>query len=319
MKNTKKIILSLVALSLTGTYVYATDMSTGTAVSTATGTLLDQELLAVASSLKVDSAEFLDEKTMSLKLSQALPGVSPDSEVKVLEDLAVLKSTKDIDNGKKVKVELSTDLVDGLVYSLVSVSEGLDVSIDFTLSGDKSKILNPDFSADETSIEYISVIDPRTVEVYINKDVTTPNVEFKMFKELKVESMFLDTTNLNVKMLDALSSKKDYIAILTLKDWENKDIEVENSLYDFTTPEFATSVVTETAPLVDAATPVTDGMSPVTASGEITATGSGENIEAVAMAASATPDTGAKTNILLFLTFILTLAYFAMKRKDLKA
>jgi len=62
--------------------------------------------------------------------------------------------------------------------------------------------------------------------------------------------MFLDTTNLNIKMSDALSPKKNYIAVLSLKDESNKDIEIENSLYDFKTPEF-TSSIPETTPIVD--------------------------------------------------------------------
>lgn len=295
----------------------------------ATGVTMDTTGAQVASvtSLKVEGVDFLDEKTMSLKLSQALSGISPDSEVKVLEDLPVLKSTKDTASLKKVKVELSSDMVDGSSYSLVSVSEGLDASIDFTLAGDKSKIVNPDFVKDETSIEFISVIDSRTIEVNFNKDLTTPVVDFKMFKELKVESKFLDTTNLNVKMMDALLSKKDYIAILSLKDAQNKDIEVENSLYDFTTPEFATPQ-TATGTTETVVTPtVVDGQTPpmvtetgaATASGELAASGTGQNVEAVAMTAAQTPDTGAKTNVLLFLTFILSLAIFAAKRKNVKA
>lgn len=327
MKNTKKIIATLATFTLTLSSVYAAaDMATGSvaAPTTGTGIVTTQEAPVMATS-KVESADFLDDKTMSLKLSQALGGIATDSEVKVLEDLAVVKATKDIDNGKKVKIELLSDIVDGASYSLVSVSEGLDSSIDFSLTGDKSKILNPDFSKDETSIEYISVVDGKNIEVYFNKDIATPAVEFKMFKELKVESMFLDTTNLNVKMFDALTSKKDYIAILSLKDLQNKDIEIENSLYDFTTPEFAAPQV-EAQPEVTAA-PLEGQLPPadltaswaMTASGELAATGSGENIEAVAMNAAQTPDTGTKTNVLLFLTFMLSLAIFASKRKALKA
>jgi len=50
--------------------------------------------------------------------------------------------------------------------------------------------------------------------------------------------MFLDTTNINIKLSAKLLEQKEYILILTLKDLENKDIEIENSLFDFTTSVF---------------------------------------------------------------------------------
>lgn len=260
--------------------------------------------------VKVEWVDFLDDKTLSIKISAPVNWISKDSEIKILEDVSVAISTKDLDNAKKVTVTLNSDLLDGSSYSLVSVSEWLDSSIDFDVSWDKSKIVNKDVSKDDTSIEYISVIGPKNIEVYFNKDLTITSFEFKMFKELKVESMFLDTVNLNVKMLDALTSKKDYIAILALKDESNKDIEVENSLYDFVTPEFAVTTPVEKITPVEEVTPMDDT--------ETWIVWDGVKTEEVAMAATATPDTGTKTNILLFITFMLTLVVFFIKRKTIK-
>lgn len=322
MTNWKKTLAILALSIITLNYSFATwvvatwssnlPVSTGAIVSPIV-TPLTNNTGAMTPALKVDWVDFLDDKTLSIKISAPINWISKDSEVKILEDLSVATSTKDLDNAKKVTVKLNSDLLDGSSYSLVSVSEGLDTSIDFDLSWDKTKIVNKDVSKDDTSIEYISVIDPKNIEVYFNKDLTITSFEFKMFKELKVESMFLDTVNLNVKMLDSLVSKKDYIAILSLKDETNKDIEVENSLYDFVTPEFAV-----TTPVVDPTDePVPTDILPT----EDTATWvvwSGVKTEEAAMAVTATPDTGAKTNVLLFITFILTLAVFLIKRKTIK-
>lgn len=325
MRTPKKIFAILALVTLSFNYSFATWIVATWAVSapestwavsptSSTGVQVPSTDSWAMDLAKVDWIDFLDDKTLSIKLSKSLNWISKDSEVKILEDLSVVSSSKDATNLKKVNVQLNSDLIDNSSYSLVSVSEWLDTSIDFTLSWDKSKILNPNFSKDETSIEYISVIDPRNIEVYFNKDLNLNAFEFKMFKELKVESMFLDTTNLNVKMLDALTSKKDYIAILSLKDETNKDIEIENSLYDFNTPEFATPTpevapTTDVAPLVDTNT-WTEIAPANSASGEVT--------EEVAMKANQTPDTWTKTNILLFITFILTLSLFILKRKSFK-
>lgn len=261
----------------------------------------------VTSTLKVEWIDFLDSKTLSVKLSNQIDGISKDSEVKILEDLSVATSQKDLDNAKKIKVTLNSDLVDWSSYSLVSVSEGLDTSIDFSLTWDKSKILNSNFVKEETSIEYISVLDNKTIEIFFNKDVKNTTVEFKMFKELKVESNFLDTTNLNVKMFDKLQSKKDYIAILSLKDNNLKDIEIVNSLYDFTTPEFPEEKI-ETLPVLD---------NTWTTLSWTTATWVA--VTDAAMNVTQTPDTWAKTNILILMTFLLTLGLYLSRNKIVKS
>lgn len=299
MNTSKKIFTILALTTLSFNYSFATSTWLVSPESTN---------LSVSNLVKVDWIDFVDDKTLSVKLSQALNGISKDSEVKILEDLTIVSSTKDKTNSKKVLIQLNSDLIDNSSYSLVSVSEWLDTSIDFNLSWDKSKILNPNISNDKTSIEYLSVVDARNIELYFNKDLSLNNIEFKMFKELKTQSMFLDTTNLNIKMLDSLTSKKDYIAILSLKDESNKDIEVENSLYDFTTPEFASAVDTA-IPTVD--TNTWTELTPVDAT-------TWELVENVAMKASNTPDTWTKTNILLLLTFIITLSLFILKRKSFK-
>lgn len=314
MLNTKK-ILTIAILSAISLNAFATEVSTwvvtSTWVATSTGEvtqILEEVNLESASISWVDA---IDAQTLSVRLSTILSGISPDSEGKILEDVKVLETIKDLDNAKKIKLTLDSDLVDGKNYSIISVSEGLDTSIDFNLSGDKSKILNAALNPEETWIEYISVIDSKTVEVYLNKEVTLEKFEFKTFKELNVDSMFLDTTNLNLKLVDSLSSNKDYILILTLKDLENKDIEIDNSLFDFVTPEFATPVVEEN--LLAASEELTN-----TWTVTLDSTQSGETVEAVAMNVTQTPPTWTKTNVLLFLTFILTLSIFLVKRKSFK-
>lgn len=311
----KKHILSIAMLSAISLTTFATGMTqTWVSTETLTGTKTVQETAPVITSLSsttIDGVDFVDAQTLIVKLSNLSSGVSEQSEVKALEDVKVLSAVKDATNAKKITLTLDADLVDNENYSIISVSEGLDTSIDFNLSGDKSKIVNPDLAWAETAVQYVSVTSPKTVDVYLNKETTLQSFEFKMFKEISSDNVFADVNNLNVKLKAPLVSNKDYILILNLKDSSGNDIEVENSLYDFATPEFAMPEVTPTmteTPEMSVESQSWETISPETAT----------PIENVASEVTQTPDTWAKTNVLLFLTFILTLSILLLRKKSLK-
>lgn len=311
----KKHILSIAMLSAISLTTFATGMTqTWVSTETLTGTQTVQETAPVITSLSsttIDGVDFVDAQTLIVKLSNLSSGVSEQSEVKALEDVKVLSAVKDATNAKKITLTLDADLVDNENYSIISVSEGLDTSIDFNLSWDKSKIVNPDLAWAETAVEYVSVTSPKTVDVYLNKETTLQSFEFKMFKEISSDNVFADVNNLNVKLKAPLVSNKDYILILNLKDSSGNDIEVENSLYDFATPEFAMPEVVPTmteTPEMFVESQSWETISPETAT----------PIENVASEVTQTPDTWAKTNILLFLTFILTLSILLLRKKSLK-
>lgn len=262
-------------------------------------------------SIKVMWINFIDDKTFWINLSNSISWISDDSEVKILEDISIISSTKDETNSKKMVLTLSNNLVDWQRYSLVSVSDAVNTSMDFNLSWDKLKILNPTFSKNDLSIEYISVIDQKTIEIYFSKDLLNQNVEFKFFKEITPKSVSLKDKILNVKFINPLTWKKDYIAILSLKDLNNKDIEIENALYDFTTPEF--NIAENIVPLAD------NNMSTwVLADNWNNLTTTWANIENVAMNAEKTPDTWTQTNILIILAMILSLTLFLFRKKVYK-
>ncbi len=308
MLNKKYNLLAILALLMLSFNAYATNSTWSTQTwSTMTWTTTE----VMTTSTTISWIDFVDSQTLSVKLSNTLSWISLDSQAKVLEDIKVLSSEKDTTDVKKIKLQLENDLVDGNDYSIISVSEWLDTSIDFNLSGDKSKIVNTALMWAETWIEYISVLDSKTIEIHLNKDLPQGTFEFKVFKEVTASDLFLDVSNLNVKFANPLLSSKDYILILTLKDSENKDIEIENSLYDFTTPEFATEV--EQIPEMLASTWAVSE----TSTWEVTQ--SWVAIEDAAKEVTQTPPTWAKTNILLFLTFILTVAFVLLRKESSKA
>ncbi len=305
--NTKK-ILTIVALSA----LYLPTFATGelNLESLLTGAVQPEATQLNLVSTSIVWVDTLDASTLVVKLWSQLPGISAQSDAKILEDISVSASQKNTDNLKKIDITLNSDLVLGTNYSIISVSEWLDSSIDFTFNAPMVEIKNTLVPKD-TGIDHIIIKDTKNIEVYLNKDATLETYEFKVFKEMSSSNMFLDTTNINIQLSQPILPNTDYILILNLKDIENKDIEVENSLFDFVSGEFAPQVApevpVETALPVAVEVPVEDPM-----------TSSGQPIENVAMEVTQTPDTGAQTNVLLALTFILTLAVFLVKRKSFK-
>ena len=260
MINTKKIIVVLAISVLFTSYAFWTWTSLPPPVTsdswailppvtsdTWTAVINSDEIKTLRKVVKVD---FVDSKTLSVNLEWVF-SVADNSDIKVLQDLKVLKSEKDLTDSKKIKLELQENLEDNISYSLISVGESLDTSIDFDLSGDKNMIKNKDLLVESIWIDYIKIIDNKNIEIFLNKDLTVDTFEFKMFKESKIDNMFFDTNNLNLKMVEPLTANKDYIMILTIKDSSNNDIELENSLYDFVTPEFAPIIPETIVPIMN--------------------------------------------------------------------
>lgn len=308
MKKTKNIFLLFIACILWFTSVLANENISNINWEENVA----QEVMSWVQNLKIEWIDFLDDKTLSVKLSNTLSSLWTESEIKLLEDLKVSNSVKDLDNAKKINISLEHDLVKWFSYSLVSVWEWMDVSIDFAFDTDESKILNSVYNKDELSIEYINIVDLKNIEVFLNQDINVSIFEFKLFKELKVDSYFLDTNNINVKVWGWLNSQTSHIAILSLKDEWNKDIEVENALYDFTTPEFIASPLIETpveveGPLVE--DNINNTSTLTWTESELT------KVDEVAMNVSKTPDTWTKTNIIILFTLLITFIVFFKRKK----
>lgn len=302
--NAKKILAILAVSAMTLPAFAAEDLNLEALVAWTGAVATNLNL----TSTSIEGVDTLDNTTVVVKLANQLSGISPDSDAKILEDISVVSSLKSADDAKKIDITLENDLVPGTNYSIISISEGLDSSIDFTFADVMTEIKNS-ITPTGTGINHIIVKDSKNIEVYLNNESTLTTYEFKVFKEISSTNMFLDTTNVNVQLSNPILPNTDYILILNLKDLENKDIEVENSLFDFVSGDFVQAPVVEMStgsemPVVEEV-PVDNSM--VTA---------GESIEDVAMTATQTPPTWAQTNVLLFLTFVLTLGVFLLKRKS---
>lgn len=263
-------------------------------------------------SVEVSWVDVVDTKTLSVEFSGKLDnGVSADSDVKIFKDMNVVSAEKDLNNAKKVKLTLWEDLdFGGYEYSLFSVSS-IETSMDFALNSTSSgKVTN---EAD-TWIESIDIVDAKTLEINL-KDDKANITDFKLLKEVKIESMFYDSWALNVQTSSELHSNGNYFFMfVALKDNNGKEIEVTNSMYDFSTGE----LMTEEAASMSGTTSLTTASGAELSASWAELTGSGLPIEEVAKDVSVTPDTWAKTNILLALTFLLTIAFVVVRKKAFK-
>ena len=263
-------------------------------------------------SVEVSWVDVVDAKTLSVEFSGKLDnGVSADSDVKIFKDMNVVSAEKDLNNAKKVKLTLWEDLdFGGYEYSLFSVSS-IETSMDFALNSTSSgKVTN---EAD-TWIESIDIVDAKTLEINL-KDDKANITDFKLLKEVKIESMFYDSWALNVQTSSELHSNGNYFFMfVALKDNNGKEIEVTNSMYDFSTGE----LMTEEAASMSGTTSLTTASGAELSASWAELTGSGLPIEEVAKDVSVTPDTWAKTNILLALTFLLTIAFVVVRKKAFK-
>lgn len=305
MMNKKQILSAVAVISLFSNAAFATgtlDMpaQTGavTSEATASGTALTAAPTAL--SVEVSKVDFVDSKTVTVAFNGVLPsGVSPDSDVKLFRDMKVVSATKSLDDAKKVVVELQDDIVfDGSLYNLFSVSAD-EQSIDFTAVEGTTSYTNPETAS---VIASVNILAPKTLELTFTTDVATPTLELKLLKETKKSNMFFDGTNLNIALEQSLAASTNYFFMfLSLKDESQKEVEVTNSMYDFVSPEvFSDTLIDQTLEL-NAGT------------GEVTA--SGLTVEQAATEVTNTPSTGAKTNLLIAVTFLLSIAYFVVRRR----
>lgn len=256
-----------------------------------------------ANALQITWLQVTDNKNISIEFNQDFKELWSESEIKFLEDLMVVSSSLDEKNPKKINIEILAPLEKEKSYSIVSVSEWLDISMDFNNSWNSEKIMNTNILKDEISIEYISILPNNTIELFLNQNIPTGAIlDFKFFKELKSKSISKDWQKILVNVYENLTPKKAHIAILSLKDTTNSEILVENGLYDFTTPETINSIPENIVPVSE-----WSNIQPIENTPPTT--------EEIALNATATPPTGTKTNILLFIAFLSTFWFIYFNKK----
>lgn len=251
--------------------------------------------------VSIENIQAVDNQTVKIAASSdvTFSDIKVYGDVKVLKDINVLNANKDSQNTKKIVLTLASDLFVNSSYSLIWVLWA-EWSIEFNL-GDKLswEFINENFYNETKIIEKVVILDPRTIEVYYNYDITELLFEFKLLSELVVESLYSAWNNiLDVNLSSILDKSSLYILMIwSLENIDGEQLDLMESLYDFST----NSTLVEKNPIVQ---------EEILESTVIEETQIDSNIEEVSLNAAITPETWAETWFVILLTFLFSTFYF---------
>lgn len=258
----------------------------------------------------IDNIQAVDNQTVKIAASSdvTFSDTKVYGDVKILRDIDVLNANSDSQNSKKIVLTLSSDLVTNSSYSLIWVLWA-EWSIEFKIGNKIAwEYINENFYNETKIIEKVVILDPRTIEVYYNYDITELLFEFKLLSELTVESLSSTWNNiLDVNLSNTLDKSSSYILMIwSLENIDWEQLNLTESLYDFST----NSTLVEKNPTAQeniVETPIVKNLEASVDS----------NIEEVSLNAAATPETWAETWFVMLLTFLFSSFYF-IKNKSKK-
>jgi len=257
----------------------------------------------------IEKLEALDNNTVQLTASSdvVFSDVKVEGDIKLLKDVSVSFSSKDRVNSRKVLINLSNNLITNTSYSLITVLWG-EWNIDFKISDTISwEFSNTGFLEWEKWVEKINIIDPKTLELYYNYDLTEWTFEYKILSEIELSGLSSTWNNvLDIEIAKSIESSSNYIVmILSLKDALWKTVNLKEDLYDLFTSD----------DLVQAVSDQVVGNEIVTETWNLEQTNTDSwNIEEVAMKIKQTPETGTTTSILIIIAMLAGFGLFFRKR-----
>lgn len=286
----------------------------------------------------ISLVEVFDKNTLSVSLSEKenLLEWTLEGEVKVLKDTTIEEGTKSIDDSKKVVITLPEPLSANTTYSLLNLF-GAEGSIDFTTEEAfvGNTINNESEISGEQAIESIVVVDESTLEIAYSAEVVGTEFEYKLLKELNIDSIQNESnadSRLTVTILDSFEAEQEYIFIvISLLDQNGAEVELDNSIYDFVSPEYIEGLEEESAEedvlgglfgedLLDEGDDALAWEDNSEEETELNAAGDEDDnfvktTEETAMNADSTPNTWAETWIIIALALFINGFYYFSRRK----
>ena len=252
----------------------------------------------------IDKIEVIDNNSIGITASNDVEFSSDyiEWDIKILKDISVSYSSKDINDAKKVTLNLWDDLVINNSYSLISILWA-EWNIDFEIwEYLEWEISNKLIWNGEVWIEKINIIDSRTIELFFTDDLEDDLFEFKILSDIPTVRLTSEWNNVaNLEIKDNLEKESEYILmVLSLEDKDGNTIVLDEDLYDFTTSADL---------IVDA-----EEKEVVLAAAKEEVVEEKWNMNAIALAKEETPDTGAATWVLVLLTAIVNLGFFLRKK-----
>ena len=310
----------------------------------------------------ISNIEVVDTNTLHVSMEEVKMGTTEIMwDVKVLNDMTVAFTTMNDEDetSSSVTITLDGELQKDTEYSLLTVF-GADGSIDFTTSDtiEGVEILNSDTDEIGQSIDSITLLDRKTIEVTYTEELDGSDFEFKLLSDMEVASIgAVDENTIAVNLADKVLPEQNYILmVLALQDALAQDVQLEEGIFDFTSPSDVSSpadmlsveetteepveAISENTELSEDETEVelnaafnnldtpdesvqlldAEGIDKIVEDAvkaeeeaEITVE---HTVESVAMSATATPETGAETWVLIMLTLFINTFYYFSRRKS---
>lgn len=265
--------------------------------------------ISFAADIKTDSVVVVDDKTIDFTLTndfnQDIWEIAWD--VKVLSDMEIISSERDLEDSKKVNIFLWWwKVAENTSYSLLTVVWA-EWSIDFETKEDFvwAEILNTE-ALEAQWIESVVIRDPLTIEVFYKDVLSSTEFEYKLLANIevnKIEKLAPDNNDVRVSLSSKLQVSRDYILMLiNLMDKDEQKVDFNDGIFDFSTLDTIKETPDE---IIIEENPDEAGWE------------NGETVETVSLNAAETPDTWPETTVLIALTFILS-SIVLIRRKILR-
>ena len=314
-------------------------------ISTSSGAIAEWELISV------ESVEVQYETQVKVSLNNEIDvNALSDDDITILHDINVSSSDIDPADARKVLISLDEALEENSIYNIITI-KWIDGSMDFQTENNLE--WEEIFNESAEGIESVFIIDPKSIEVTYYDPIVEAETDLKLFRDLPIISVnSLSNTQIEIGTVESLNVSNNYIFMLIgAKNIDNSDAEIESGIYNFETPSYLDEVpVQEEEVNLNAAeeeeeveTPVQEvvieeaqaeeivvveeEVAEVSVQETVTTTETEEvseateeapqesNIEAVAAEATAVPETGTASSIMILITMLLAFGVHMKKRK----
>lgn len=186
----------------------------------------------------IENIEVTNDKTVNFSLGKdvQLADKYSNSDVKVLEDLEVLSSSKSFEDQTKLTLSLGRELKANYSYSILTLFWA-EWNMDFKLWND-IKWIKLENTLD-TWIKSILIKNSKTIELTFVKPIVWDEFDFKILREIPIDKVVKNEKwGLTVTILEKFIEKTNYMVVaISLKDKLWTLLSFEEGIYDFKSPD----------------------------------------------------------------------------------
>lgn len=221
-------------------------------------------------------------------------------DLKVLKDYEVSFAYKDVQDSKKVFLNLKQDLDKNKEYTILWI-DWAEANMTFIAS---EKIIWEYLNSEEKEglkIEKINIVDLKTIEVYYSEELNSEEFVYKLLTEIETKSKISSWENtFNISFKNPLETEKKYIILSNyINDENGKKVKMDDYIYDFKTDEELEDVFGNLPELNVASEKKEDKW----------------NLEEMAEKAKKTPTTWAETWLIFAIAIIMTWLFSISRKK----